>query len=680
MDKPAASAPTGAKEKVDKQARQLAYDTRYKVRQAMKAKSGGQVDPATVKKAYAAQLAKSPAAPAVKARAKQMLLGEDYIDAKKLATDSAVSALYKVFVEHHQKDKDGNTIPHEDELKESDEKTFKVRVTDKKTGKSYVRMASRTKIAELRANSNVSSVEMTGYGEPAKSEKFKGKSTAATKSGKGLDPVGKEDSDIDNDGDVDKSDKYLHKRRKAIGKAIAAKEDYNWQNGFAELIEKKDKEKKITGEGVNNQKLIKVFPVGEQMEEPKDKQLDQKEKKANMAKKQVLQKKLQAVRMGAGSDIQASHEPEGDMVEDKEHEDKVRSQIKNLNYGAKSEADYEAAARKAADDSARRRRQKENAAKVRRSEMGAARRRENRNYLRSIGKYKGPMESTESEGDMVEAKVDKDMIFGKAAARNERRFGKKGAFDPAGSGPRGQDPSERAKLAVKRTQEHQAKRGVKKVKGMKEEMMKPEIDTKPKSKKEKTEEEDPRSMYTKLNLAKNKMRAMGLNMGYKPDKGLVDAYNKVYDNISEDPDKLADKAYERAKTLGARRRSSYEYRKKGSFGPGKNERAGYNLSQSQKSRNVSPATQGGAQTGGGAKSFGFAKNKSNPVKSKSVYDSGAVGHRKKRDEKVTTKKDGKTPLKTPRYKMSAKQRIDHHSSRRQELRDPKKNPKHTANK
>ena len=29
-----------------------------------------------------------------------------------------------------------------------------------------------------------------------------------------LDPVGKEDDDIDNDGDVDKSDAYLAKRRK----------------------------------------------------------------------------------------------------------------------------------------------------------------------------------------------------------------------------------------------------------------------------------------------------------------------------------------------------------------------------------------------------------------------------------------------------------------------------------
>lgn len=40
-----------------------------------------------------------------------------------------------------------------------------------------------------------------------------------------LDPVGKEDSDIDNDGDVDKSDKYLHKRRKAISKSIATRKE-----------------------------------------------------------------------------------------------------------------------------------------------------------------------------------------------------------------------------------------------------------------------------------------------------------------------------------------------------------------------------------------------------------------------------------------------------------------------
>lgn len=35
-----------------------------------------------------------------------------------------------------------------------------------------------------------------------------------------LDPVGQEDSDVDNDGDSDESDKYLTNRRAVVGKAI----------------------------------------------------------------------------------------------------------------------------------------------------------------------------------------------------------------------------------------------------------------------------------------------------------------------------------------------------------------------------------------------------------------------------------------------------------------------------
>ena len=82
-------------------------------------------------------------------------------------------------------------------------------------------MATRSKISELRANPNVASVEMTEYGTPTKSEKYKGSSTANVK--KGLDPVGKEDKDIDNDGDHDKSDKYLLNRRKTVAKAMGKK-------------------------------------------------------------------------------------------------------------------------------------------------------------------------------------------------------------------------------------------------------------------------------------------------------------------------------------------------------------------------------------------------------------------------------------------------------------------------
>ena len=332
MDKPVAAAPTGAKEKVEKQARQLAYDVRYKTKQSMAQKSGGKLDPAQVQKAYMSQLAKSPAPPAVKARAKQMLMGEDYIaNVNKLVSDSAASALYKVFVEHHQKDKDGNTIPHEGEEINEEEKSYKVRVTDKKTNNSYVRMATRAKIGELRSNPNIASVEMTEYGSPTKSEKYKGKQTAKAKGGGGLDPVGKEDGDVNNDGKKDGTDKYLMKRRKAIGKAMATrKEEYSWRDGFAELIEKKGKEeKKITGEGVDNKKLIKVFPdevkemygsaagtgaTNAQAPKPNP-QIAQKDKKQAMLKKQVLMKKLQAVRAGAGSDITSSYKPDSKLTE-----------------------------------------------------------------------------------------------------------------------------------------------------------------------------------------------------------------------------------------------------------------------------------------------------------------------------------------------------------------------------
>ena len=65
---------------------------------------------------------------------------------------------------------------------------------------------------------------------------------AGTKKEK-LDPVGKEDGDIDNDGDKDSSDKYLAKRRKTVAKAI--KKDKNEGNAFGKsLKDAKDKGEK----------------------------------------------------------------------------------------------------------------------------------------------------------------------------------------------------------------------------------------------------------------------------------------------------------------------------------------------------------------------------------------------------------------------------------------------------
>ena len=157
-------------------------------------------------------------------------------------------------------------------------------------------------------------------------------------------------------------------------------------------------------------------------------------------------KKLQAVRAGAGSDITSSYKPDSKLTEG---EDKVETPagMGDITFDAGGAIPTTI---KAIGDP----RELETAMRLKKTQLRAS----------------GLNMSHELEGDMVEAKVDKGMIFGKDAARNERRFGTKGKFDPQGSGPRGQDISQRAKLAVQRKKEHEARRGVK-TKGMSEEAL-----------------------------------------------------------------------------------------------------------------------------------------------------------------------------------------------------------------
>ena len=109
---------------------------------------------------------------------------------------------------HHQKDADGNTIPHEgDELEEA------------KKG-LYANIHAKRKRGEAPAK--------PGHEDYPAKDAFKKAAKTAKKeevelTEKKLDPVGKEDKDIDNDGDHDKSDKYLIARRKKVGKILAMK-------------------------------------------------------------------------------------------------------------------------------------------------------------------------------------------------------------------------------------------------------------------------------------------------------------------------------------------------------------------------------------------------------------------------------------------------------------------------
>ena len=78
----------------------------------------------------------------------------------------------------------------------------------------------------------------------------------------GLDPVGKEDGDVNNDGKKDKTDKYLMNRRKAIGKAIKSK----MKEEFIPEVVSDDDEKPIKEKKVDNK--IKINPkLGEAVEE-----------------------------------------------------------------------------------------------------------------------------------------------------------------------------------------------------------------------------------------------------------------------------------------------------------------------------------------------------------------------------------------------------------------------------
>tara|TARA_B100000427_G_scaffold150171_1_gene124988 strand:+ start:4597 stop:6321 length:1725 start_codon:yes stop_codon:yes gene_type:complete len=131
--------------------------------------------------------------------------------------------------------------------------------------------------------------------------------------------------------------------------------------------------------------------------------------------------------------------------------------------------------------------------------------------------------------------------------------------------------------------------------------------------------------------------------------------------LVDEGEKVARGAQKRAEQLGAKRRQA-SYKKYGANvgSPGKNERAGYNLSRAARSSESSPETQ--------------RTKKKRPA----GEDTSQIGHSRKAQEKTDTGKSGKK-LKTPKYKLTFKQRQQHHSNYAHSRRDPKQNPKHTAN-
>ena len=197
---------------------QAVYDIRYRARR----------EELPLQSAFSQYMSNSSMGQDDRSQVKAKLFGEGY-GIEDFAVGSVSKALYSVFVEgknvKESTDKEiVDSIREEQIIGKTGERKYKIRVTGD-DGRSYVRYATREKINDLRANSNIKSVEMTDYGTPYEGEKKRGEQTAKAKAGKGLDPVGKEDADVDNDGDHDKSDKYLLNRRKKTGEAIASRNE-----------------------------------------------------------------------------------------------------------------------------------------------------------------------------------------------------------------------------------------------------------------------------------------------------------------------------------------------------------------------------------------------------------------------------------------------------------------------
>ena len=236
---------------VEKQASQLASDVRYKAKG--KLKPG--VSEEEKKKVFLQILGASPAPNAVKAMAKQKLLGEEtektkmYRKAGNLSRE-AISAgsntkkgqekmkeVNKITKQLNKEEaaprKQKGAMAYDGPNKPASE--AKDRLLAKAAAKRKKMKKEEVELGEMKVKQVVPKKAVTqnpkdmskkagekapvDYRMLAQSHKPVGNIFNEKK----MDPVGQEDGDINNDGKKDGTDKYLANRRKAIGKAIAKK-------------------------------------------------------------------------------------------------------------------------------------------------------------------------------------------------------------------------------------------------------------------------------------------------------------------------------------------------------------------------------------------------------------------------------------------------------------------------
>ena len=234
---------------VEKQASQLASDVRYKAKG--KVKDGASEE--EKKKVFMSILNASPASSSVKAMARQKLLGEEVVQEMRFndgkeGTKKRKKALEKkrgMKLDNHPQFKTEETAPRKQKgamaydgpnkpaseakdrlLARAAKKRAKMQMNSyKPEGELVDEMAApaeKKKPDRKLNNALMKKIRELNPGAGSQYNSYEPKGEVVNEFKK-LDAVGKEDKDIDNDGDHDSTDKYLLKRRKAISKAIAKK-------------------------------------------------------------------------------------------------------------------------------------------------------------------------------------------------------------------------------------------------------------------------------------------------------------------------------------------------------------------------------------------------------------------------------------------------------------------------
>lgn len=441
----------GAVDKVRKAARQLAYDTRYKVKS--KFKDGQKADPASLKRAYMQQLGSSSAPGPVKMLAKKMLVGEEY-DFVDVDVESSLSNICaKVFVEG------GGKIEEEIEvIEEADDTKYTIRVKDKKTGREYLRKADRAKISELRANPNISSVEITGRKEEDTYDK-----TGSKKAKK----------DYDGDGKIESGTaEYMGSRDKAIKKSMA-KEETLHEDEYRKMLAKErktEKERESKRGGVKS-----ITPGKHSVSIAKDYAEKQKQSIDYMDKKTKNNKVIVGM---AKEEVIYEKEENGDKKIDVMKKGKNTIKINpSLGESIRAELDLLKAQKIAEQDASMKQQEDEKKKEQLAAQQGKKdkmmKMRILQNKMRAVRGGAEIAASHELEGDTI--------AEGDGCAHTHE----------------GQECSVHGKVECP-------------------------SESKKEDKKE-DENEDPRSMPAKINLAKNKLRAMGLKMSYDMEGDMVEA-------------------------------------------------------------------------------------------------------------------------------------------------------------